>query len=116
MTFPDRGFPDQEFHARVRNVQNLMGNAGLDALFLTMEADVRYFTGFLTRFWESPTRPWSIVIPRKGDPIAVIPSIGAHLMGQSWIQDIRTWRAPDYEDDGLSLMVCLLYTSPSPRD
>ena len=105
MTFPDRGFPDQEFHARVRNVQKLMGNAGLDALFLTMEADVRYFTGFLTRFWESPTRPWSIVMPRNGDPIAVIPSIGAHLMGQSWIQDIRTWRAPDYEEDGLSLMV-----------
>ncbi|MEO9517601.1 MAG: Xaa-Pro peptidase family protein [Paracoccaceae bacterium] len=105
MTFPQRGFPDQEFHTRVRNVQKLMENAGLDALFLTMEADVRYFTGFLTRFWESPTRPWSIVMPRSGDPIAVIPSIGTHLMGQCWIKDIRTWRAPDYEDDGLSLMV-----------
>ena len=97
MTVPARGFPDQEFRMRVQNAQTLMETAGLDALFLTMEADVRYFTGFLTRFWESPTRPWSIMIPRDDDPIAVIPSIGAHLMGQCWIKDIRTWRAPNYD-------------------
>ena len=108
MTVPARGFPDQEFRMRVQNAQTLMETAGLDALFLTMEADVRYFTGFLTRFWESPTRPWSIMIPRDDDPIAVIPSIGAHLMGQCWIKDIRTWRAPNYDDDGLSLMAATL--------
>jgi len=66
--------------------------------------DVRYFTGFLTRFWESPTRPWFVIVPAKGDPIAVIPAIGAHLMAQTWINDIRTWRAPDYDDDGIGLL------------
>lgn len=99
-----RGFPTSEFQARVAKTQTRMIDAGLSALLLTTEPDVRYFTGFLTRFWESPTRPWFIVIPAKGDPIAVIPAIGAHLMGQTWVTDIRTWHAPDYDDDGIGVL------------
>jgi len=99
-----RGFPVSEFRSRVCRAQALMGKADLSALFLTTEPEVRYFTGFLTRFWESPTRPWFLIVPATGDPVAVIPSIGAHLMGQSWLRDIRTWRAPDYSDDGVSLL------------
>ena len=68
----ERGFPEQEFETRTSRAQALMAKQGIDALLLTTEPDVRYFTGFLTRFWESPARPWFIV--------------------------------------------CLLYTSPSPRD
>lgn len=101
---PERGFPDKEFRARVAAAQVRMVEAGISALLLTTEPDVRYFTGFLTRFWESPTRPWFVVLPAKGDPIAVIPAIGAHLMGKTWITDIRTWRAPDYDDDGIGLL------------
>lgn len=85
-----------------------MAQEGLDALLLTTEPEVRYYTGFLTRFWESPTRPWFVVIPRRGDPIAVIPSIGAHLMRQTWISDIRVWQAPNYADDGISLLISTL--------
>ena len=33
------------------------------ASFLTTAADIFYVTGFLTRFWESPTRPWFVVVP-----------------------------------------------------
>lgn len=102
---PPRGFTPAEFQRRVAAAQNLMAQNGIDALLLTTEPDVRYFTGFLTRFWESPTRPWFVVIPSKGAPIAVIPAIGAHLMAQTWITDIRTWRAPDYDDDGIGLLV-----------
>ncbi|MEP3630631.1 MAG: Xaa-Pro peptidase family protein [Hyphomicrobiales bacterium] len=100
----ERGFPEQEFEARTSRAQALMAKQGLDALLLTTEADVRYFTGFLTRFWESPARPWFIVVPAAGKPIAVIPSIGAALMATTWIEDIRTWRAPDLNDDGVSLL------------
>ncbi|MEP1585853.1 MAG: Xaa-Pro peptidase family protein [Tateyamaria sp.] len=98
------GFPASEFQTRVANAQRLMAKAGLDALLLTTEPEVRYFTGFLTRFWESPTRPWFVVIPAQGGPIAVIPSIGAPLMRATWLRDIRTWRSPDYTDDGVSLL------------
>lgn len=104
MTGPERGFGPAEFRARTRRAQTLMQDAGLEALLLTTEPEVRYYTGFLTRFWESPTRPWFVVIPAEGDPIAVIPAIGAHLMSQTWIRDIRTWPAPDYSDDGVGLL------------
>lgn len=104
MTGPARGFPASEFEARVRAAQGLMAGAGLSALVLTTEPEVRYYTGFLTRFWESPTRPWFVVVPLTGEPIAVIPSIGAYLMGQTWLRDIRTWQAPDYVDDGIGLL------------
>ncbi len=99
-----RGFPVEEFRARTARAQDAMAKAGLDALLLTTEPELRYFTGFLTRFWESPTRPWFLILPRSGDPFAVIPAIGAALMRTTWIDDIRTWRSPDYEDDGVSLL------------
>ena len=100
----ERGFPIEEFEARTHRAQALMAKHEIDALLLTTEPDVRYFTGFLTRFWESPARPWFIVVPAAGKPVAVIPSIGAALMGTTWIDDIRTWRAPDLTDDGVSLL------------
>jgi Xaa-Pro aminopeptidase len=100
----DRGFPIGEFETRVARAQQRMAEAGLAALLLTREPEIRYYTGFLTRFWESPTRPWFVVLPASGAPIAVIPAIGAHLMGQTWVADIRTWAAPDYADDGIGLL------------
>ncbi|WP_299624642.1 Xaa-Pro peptidase family protein [uncultured Tateyamaria sp.] len=99
------GFDVSEYQARTRRAQALMGKADLDALLLTTEAELRYFTGYLTRFWESPTRPWFLIVPANGDPIAVIPSIGAPLMQETWLSDIRTWRSPDYADDGVSLVI-----------
>jgi Xaa-Pro aminopeptidase len=84
----------------------------LDALLLTTPANVRYFTGFDTQFWESPTRPWFVVVPLKGVPIAVIPEIGAPEMGATWIEDIRTWPAPRPEDDGASLLTQTLSGLP----
>ena len=98
------GFPVEEFRRRTARAQQLMAEADIAALLLTTDADLRYFTGFLTRFWESPTRPWFLVLSASRDPIAVIPTIGAALMQTTWIEDIRTWRAPDAEDDGVSLL------------
>ncbi|SFL11135.1 M24 family metallopeptidase [Shimia haliotis] len=99
-----RGFPEAEFAARCAKAQAKMAEVDLAALVLTSEPEVRYFTGYLTRFWESPTRPWFVIVPASGKPIAVIPSIGAALMGQTWVEDIRTWTAPDLRDDGVTLL------------
>jgi len=106
---PARGFPDTEYRDRLTRAQQAMARAGLGALLLTTEPEIRYFTGFLTRFWESPTRPWFLVVPVDRAPIAVIPSIGAHLMQQGNVDDIRTWRAPDYDDDGIELLADTLH-------
>ena len=97
-------FPAQEYRDRVARLQAGMALKGLDALLLTSPADLFYTTGFLTRFWESPARPWFVIVPQVGGPIAVIPSIGAELMGRTWVTDIRTWQAPDPADDGISLL------------
>ena len=109
-----RGFPQAEYEGRLARAQARMADEGLGALLLTTEPEVRYFTGFLTRFWESPSRPWFLIVPSSGRPIAVIPSIGAALMATTWIEDIRTWAAPDPEDDGVSLLADALREAGGP--
>ncbi|WP_319024832.1 M24 family metallopeptidase [Nisaea sediminum] len=99
-----RGFPAAEFGARLERAQRQMAAAGLDLLLLTTEPDVRYFSGFLTQFWQSPTRPWFLLVPAEGKPVAVIPGIGAPAMERTWIEDIRTWASPNPADEGLSLL------------
>lgn len=103
-TAPPRGFLRAEFETRMERVQRVMNDGGIGAVLLTMEPEVRYFTGFHTQFWESPTRPWFVVLPGTGKPIAVIPEIGAEGMRATWVDDVRTWPAPRPEDDGISIL------------
>jgi len=105
---PSRGFSEAEFAARTDQAQARMRASGLDGLLLMSEAEVRYFSGFHTLFWQSPTRPWFVFVPLTGKPVAVIPEIGAELMRTTWLDDIRTWSAPRPDDDGLSLLTELL--------
>ena len=101
---PERGFPQIEFEQRLEKAQRLMSEKDLDVVLFCTEAEVRYFTGFLTQFWQSPTRPWILCLYRKGNPVAVIPEIGADCMERTWIEDIRTWSSPHPDDDGVSLL------------
>lgn len=98
-------FPQSEFEARLERAQKAMAGQNLDALFFTTEAEMRYFTGYRTLFWESPTRPWFLIVPKAGKPIAIIPEIGAALMGETWLDDIRTWLSPAETDDGVQLLI-----------
>ena len=111
---PERGFAEAEFVTRTAKLQAGMAKEGLAGLLLMTEPEMRYFTGFQTLFWQSPTRPWFLFLPAAGKPVAVIPEIGAALMRRSWLDDIRTWSAPCPEDDGISLLTDLL--APLARD
>ncbi len=104
MEHPGRGFARQEFELRTGRAQQIMRKHELDAIVLTTAPNVRYFTGFDSQFWESPTRPWFLVVAAQGAPISVIPEIGAPEMSMTWIDDIRTWPAPRPPDDGTSLL------------
>ena len=106
------GVATSEYRARLLRAQAAMDEAGLGALLLTTEPEFRYFSGFLTRFWESPSREWYLVIPAAGDPVAVIPEIGAALMAGTWVEDIRTWPAP--AGDGVPLLAEALRESGGP--
>ncbi|MEQ8666469.1 MAG: Xaa-Pro peptidase family protein [Rhodospirillales bacterium] len=101
---PPRGFAVDEFRERTARAQRLMASRGLAGLLLLTEPEVRYFSGFLTQFWQSPTRPWFLIVPAAGDPVAVIPAIGAEAMSRTWVRDIRTWPAPTPDDEGISLL------------
>ena len=103
-SIPQRGFPQSEFEHRAQKAQRIMNEEKLDAILLTTEPNVRYFSGFLTQFWQSPTRPWFLIVPREGELIAVIPEIGRAGMELTWVNDIRTWASPCPEDDGITLL------------
>jgi Xaa-Pro dipeptidase len=105
MTAPPRGFEEAEFEVRLVRAQRAMHLNRMDAVLLTTEPEVRYFTGFFTQFWQSPTRPWFVVLPLEGKPIAVIPEIGAAGMRETWVEDIRSWPAPRPQDEGISLLL-----------
>ncbi|MDA3918020.1 MAG: Xaa-Pro peptidase family protein [Deltaproteobacteria bacterium] len=108
MGFLERGFEKSEFEKRTLKAQKMMAEQKLDAVFLTTEPNVRYFSGFFTQFWESPTRPWFLIVPATGKPIAVIPEIGASGMAATWIDDIHTWTSPTPSDDGISIVAEIL--------
>ena len=103
-SIPQRGFSQSEFEQRAQKAQRIMNEEKLDAILLTTEPNVRYFSGFLTQFWQSPTRPWFLIVPREGELIAVIPEIGRAGMESTWVNDIRTWASPCPEDDGITLL------------
>ncbi|KXF81054.1 M24 family metallopeptidase [Enterovibrio coralii] len=108
-----RGFEVAEFEQRTARAQQMMREMKLDAMILTTEPNVRYFTGFFTQFWHSPTRPWFVVIPAEGKPTAIIPEIGASGMAGTWVDNIITWPSPRPEDDGISLVASYLNSLPS---
>ena len=101
---PQRGFPDTEFAARCAAAQAAMVRRGVDAMLFASEAEIRYFTGFITPFWQSPTRPWFLLLPLMGRPVAVIPTIGVPLMTQCYVENIVSWASPAPQDDGISLL------------
>ena len=71
-----RGFKEEEYQERSEKLKFLMEQKDIMALIITSPSNFRYFTGFDSNFWESPTRPWFLLIPMNQDPIAIIPSIG----------------------------------------
>jgi Xaa-Pro aminopeptidase len=75
----------------------------LDAVVVTAEAHLRYFTGYAPHLYVSPTRPWFAVLPLRTDPIGVIPELGiADMRRESWLATFRTWSSPCPTDEGVS--------------
>jgi Xaa-Pro aminopeptidase len=105
MIIPSRGFEVSEYENRLNKIQKLMFDSKMDAILLTTQVDIEYYTGFKTQFFQSPTRPWYVLIPSDGKPKAIIPTIGESGMRETWIDDIQTWTSPNPEDDGVSMLL-----------
>lgn len=108
LSAPSRGFEQSEFERRTEKLQRGMAEQQIDALFFSTEPEFRYFSGFKSQFWQSPTRPWFLVVPAQGKPIAVVPEIGVAGFEQTWIEDVRSWPSPRPLDDGISLLAATL--------
>ena len=113
MPVPQRGFAQYEFEQRTARAQAMMAALKIDAMLLTTEPNVRYFSGFYTQFWLSPTRPWFLLLPLEGKPIAVIPTIGVVGMLDTWVDDVRSWSSPQPADDGISLLTSTIRELPA---
>jgi Xaa-Pro dipeptidase len=106
VSYPFREFGRDEYRERVNRARRLMEELEISALLITGEANFRYFTGFNSQSWVSPTRPMFFVLPLTREPIAIVPTGSRVSMQQtSWIVDLRTWMAPCPADDGVSLLV-----------
>ena len=105
---PPHGFNISEFHMRLNQTHQMMSEKKLDALLITSPHNFRYFTGFDSYFWESPTRPWFLIIPANKEPIAAIPSIGNSALKKTWIKNIHSWPSPNPKDEGISLLASLI--------
>ena len=99
-----KGFADEEFENRTLRAQEIMHEYELDGILLTTPQNIRYFTGYDSQFWESPTRPWFVIVPLSGKPIAIVPEIGESEFKKTWLDEIQTWPSPRPEDEGVSLL------------
>ena len=98
-----RGFSAEEVGGRIARAQEWMAEEKTDATLLTTEAEVRYFSNFHTPFWQSPSRPWFLILPAMGAPVAVVPEIGvARMRAAGVVRDIRSWPSPRPDDEGAS--------------
>ena len=99
-----RGFDTIEYRNRVTKAFELMEKNNLEMLLLTSPQNFRYFTGLDSYFWESPTRPWFILLSLGNDPTAIVPSIGETALQNTWIKNIKTWQSPNPEDEGVTAL------------
>ena len=109
----EHSFSTEEFEIRLERAQELLYEYKLDALLVTIPSNIRYFTGIDTHFWESPTRPWFLVVPLSGRLMAVIPEIGEKLFEKTFVKDIYTWSSPNIKGDDISPLKSLLDSMPS---
>ncbi|MDB4037638.1 Xaa-Pro peptidase family protein [Candidatus Thioglobus sp.] len=105
MIIPTRGFEVSEYENRLNKIQKLMFESKMDVILLTTQVDIEYYTGFKTQFFQSPTRPWYVLIPASGKLQAIIPTIGESGMRETWVDDIKTWTSPNPKDDGISILL-----------
>tara|TARA_B100000609_G_scaffold87160_1_gene69626 strand:- start:493 stop:1644 length:1152 start_codon:yes stop_codon:yes gene_type:complete len=97
-------FPKEEFTNRISKIQENLDRENIEAIIITSPSNFRYFSGLDSNFWESPTRPWFLVISKKNPIKAIIPSIGITALEKTLIKDIEVWQSPNPNDEGVTLL------------
>lgn len=87
-------FPAEEYAGRMSRLRGLMEAGGLDAVLLTTDANLRYFTGHATHRWLHKFTALFALLPLKGAPVLIVPPIEAGQCAlDSWVEDVRAYPA-----------------------
>ena len=80
-----------ERRARMTRAQQLMGENGMDAIFVDAGTTLDYFAGL--RWWNSE-RTMGMLLPKSGDPVYIVPEFErSRTQGQIKIgTDVRSWQ------------------------
>ena len=105
-------FPKEEYLKRLDNIHKKLEIENIDAIVITSPANFRYVSGLDSNFWESPTRPWFLIISKNGKIKALVPSIGLSAIESTFIKDIEVWQSPNPKDEGTSLLKKIIKTFP----
>ena len=86
---------DDERRARLAKAQRLMGENGMDAVFMDGGTSISYFTGM--RFGNSE-RLMGMVLPKSGDPVYITPAFEEARAHEQikFGHEVRTWQ--EHED------------------
>lgn len=86
-------FPLEEYQRRSIQARKLMGQYGIDALFLTDEENMTYFSGFRKILPTSKARGYILnfmLLPKEGEPVLILPlPMRGNAEISSWIKDQR---------------------------
>ncbi len=96
---PYAEFEASEYATRYARAVRLMEEREIDALLLTHELNVRYFSGYLTILWESRFRSLMLLLPRDPSlgPTLIVPGQETgNAVGTSWVPDRVIY--PDQEN------------------
>src|SRR5512136_2447488 len=83
-------FEASEYQQRLQKAQSLMIGHRIDALFMTTEGNLRYFTGHTTHRWMQTTAPQFAILPKEGQPILIVPNSDTkRAQGNPVIKEVR---------------------------
>ena len=105
-------FPKEEFVNRISKIQEKLEKESIQAVIITSPSNFRYFSGLDSNFWESPTRPWFLVISQKNSIKAIVPSIGMTAIEKTLIKDIEVWQSPNPNDEGVTALKKIIKSFP----
>ena len=105
-------FPKEEYANRIFKIQENLEKENIQAIIITSPSNFRYFSGLDSNFWESPTRPWFLVISQKNSIKAIVPSIGMKAIEKTLIKDIEVWQSPNPNDEGVTALKKIIKSFP----
>jgi len=86
-------FDRQEYLARHERIVELLRSSELDALLVTAEPNVNYYSGWRNFIpWWTYSRPYILVIPAERDPVLLVQGFQHYdASHDSWINDVRSY-------------------------